>query len=188
MKKIFFIIAMLCACLVLNAQENTTEYIYCSDGFEIKEGIITVDFLSQQRTYSSTGLYSADGKVLVAAITNNGFARFYVLDGCETICSGAFQGMTSTSVYIPSSVKYIAPDALVSIAAYGNPQSLNRFAGIQDGCTEDRSSTATRSLQTDPNATEVSRYNLQGMKLDSPESGINILQKSDGTTEKIMVR
>ena len=188
MKRVIFILAVMLSVLTGKAQDATIDYIYSPDGFDIKEGIITVNFINQDRTFSSTGLYSKDGKVLVSAITTNGFGRFYVLDGCETICSGAFQSMTSTSVYIPSSVRYIAPDALNSLGAYGNSNLVNRFAGIQDGCYEDNTLSAPSMKRNDPEASETGRYSVNGMPLNGPADGINIIRKSDGSSEKIFVK
>ena len=169
-------------------QEATFDYIYSPEGFEVKEGVIEINFLSQNRTFTSTGLYSKDGKILVSAITTNGYNRFYVLDGCETICSGAFQGMVSMDVFIPSSVKYIAPDAIISRSTYGDSNKSNRYAGIQDGCYEEQSTTRTADLIAEPEASETAVYNLQGIRLSEPGNGINILKNSDGKAEKVLIK
>ena len=175
-------------CLGVKAQEATTDYIYSSDGFVVKKGVINlVDAFGQPEKYTSTGLYTKDGKTLVAAITNSpNYYRFYVIDGCETICSGAFQKFTSLTVYIPSSVRSIAPDAINSRLTSG--QTPNGYGGIQDGVREESGSGAVNAPVTDPNATEVARYNVQGVRLSEPTNGVNIVQMSDGSAEKVLVR
>ena len=37
-------------------------------------------------------------------------------------------------------------------------------------------------------ATEVSRFTLDGKKLDAPQRGINIVRMSDGTIKKVIVK
>ena len=136
------------------------------------------------------GLYTKDGKALVAAITYSPYNHneFYVIDGCETICSGAFQNFTSLTVYIPSSVRSIAPDAIISRSTYSGQTLTNGYGGIQDGVREVGGSEAVNAPAADPNATEVARYNVQGIRLSEPTNGVNIVQMSDGTAEKVLVR
>ena len=186
MKKLILLLTVFFTCLGVKAQEATTDYIYSSDGFEVKKGVITIHCGKGDETVTSSGLYSKDGKILVAAIS--GVDTFYDLDGCETICSGAFQAQTHLTVYIPSSVKYIAPDAIISRSAYSNQTVTNKFGGIQDGCIEAPASGAVNAPSSDPNATEVARYNIQGVRLSEPTDGVNIVQMSDGTAQKVLVK
>lgn len=195
MKKLILLMTVFFSCFGVKAQEATTDYVYSSDGFEVKTSVFTVS--EQNRTYESVGLYSKDGTILVSAISGNyddyrHGRRFYVIDGCETIASGAFQGVSNYYVFIPSSVKYIAPDALISRVDHSGgstPYSYsNTFAGIQDGVKEQNASGAAYAPTADPNATEVARYNLQGVRLNEPTNGINIVQNSDGTADKEVVR
>lgn len=198
MKNLILLLTVFFTFLGVKAQEATTEYIYSSDGFEVKEGYITRSSTYEDIEYKSKGLYSKDGKVLVAAIYSQSKSasstyfsscnEFYVIDGCETIASGAFQGKTSTTVYIPSSVKYIAPDAIISRSTYSGQTLTNSFGGIQDGCREQSGSGAVNAPVADPNATEVARYNVQGVRLPEPANGINIVQYSDGTATKELVK
>ena len=196
MKKLILLLTVFFTCLGVKAQEVTTDYIYSSDGFEVKEGYLTLNFTYEDIEYKCRGLYSKDGKVLVSAMYSQSKGRddeyfhssdkFYVIDGCETIASGAFQGKTDTKVYIPSSVKYIAPDAIISrVASSSMP---NSFGGIQDGCREQSGSGAVNAPVAAPNATEVARYNVQGVRLPKPANGINIVQYSDGTATKELVK
>lgn len=199
MKKLIFILIVFFACLEVKAQDSTIDYIYSSDGFEVKTGYISVsNDLDGKAIYRSTGLYSKDGKILVAGIskgvkwsnsssfTSTGY--FYIIDGCETIASCAFQGLINTYVYIPSSVKYIAPDAIISRTTYSGQSMNNILYGVMDGCREESNSGAAYAPTADPNAAEVARYNIQGIKLNEPTEGINIVQMSDGTAEKVLVK
>ncbi len=179
MKNLVLLFTVFCACLSVSAQESTTDYIYSSDGFEVKTGVISYSTINGISTKKYTGLYSKDGKVFVSYMSGSG-SEFYVLDGCEVICSKAFQSTSSgLDVYIPSSVKYIAPDAL---------KSANRFKGIKDGIKEENASSVAYASIADPNATEVARYDINGVRLDEPTTGINIVQMSDGTSEKVLVK
>lgn len=186
MKKINLLLTVFFVCLGTRAQEATTDYIYSSDGFELKTSVIELERNDGSKYFhKSTGLYSKDGKMLVLATdcdrdTYTSKRFFYVIDGCETICSRAFQCMIS-AVYIPSSVRNIAPDALY----YGSGQS--HIDGIQDGCMEEGANSVS-SPAVNENTTEVARYNMQGIKLNEPASGINIIRQSDGKTEKVLVK
>ena len=195
MKQSILLMPVFFTCLGVKAQVATTDYIYSSDGFVVKTSVFTDSDINY--TYKSTGLYSKDGKVLVSAISIDyrhpyNDARFYVLDGCETIASGAFQGVCDCRVYIPSSVTNIAPDAIVSKAlCHGGSQTYkhyNRFGGIKDGVREESGSGAVNAPVTDPNATEVARYNVHGVRLSEPTNGVNIVQMSDGSAEQVLVR
>lgn len=187
MKKLILLLAAFFICIVGKAQESTTDYIYSSDGFEVKVGVIErMGDYNTPYASKSKGLYSKDGRILVSCISPDKY-RFYVIDGCEIICSGAFQGFNSCVVYIPSSVKYIAPDALITYISASGGGYTNRFGGIQDGCMEEGAN-SIYSPVADKNTTEVARYNMQGIKLNEPASGINIIRQSDGTTEKVLVK
>lgn len=184
MKKLFLLLIMVFALTVAKAQTATTDYIYSYDGFEVKTGIINLDGTE----YVSTGLYSKDGKSLVYAISaiprDSYYTKFFIIDGCETICSGAFQGESDWNIYMPSSVKNIAPDAFVSKLKTGG---TNFLKGIQNNCKEQNSSSIISNIESKPGTGEIARYNIQGVMLSEPTRGVNIVQKSDGSSEKIVV-
>lgn len=192
MKKTITLFLLLLSFIEVKAQEITTDYIYSADGFEVKTAV----YSDERNTYRSTGLYTRDGKTFVAAmhstrdyITTN---TFIILDGCETISSGAFQSVYNQQIYIPSSVKSIAPDAFTSkVRVNGASNSMNLynvFRGIVDNATEEDDN--TDALKAPPaiedSSGESARYNLQGQKLAYPTPGINILQHPDGTTQKLL--
>ena len=43
-------------------------------------------------------------------------------------------------------------------------------------------------VNTDCDDVEVARYTIDGKRLLAPEKGINIIKKSNGNTEKVLVR
>lgn len=199
MKKLILLLTVFFTCLGVKAQEATTDYIYSSDGFVVKEGVISVgENNGSPSIYKSRGLYSKDGKVLVAALyawvqwgedSDTHVANvFNIIDGCETIASGAFQHFTNLIVFIPSSVRSIAPDAIISRSTYSGQTLTNRYGGIRDGVIEVGGSGAVNAPAADPNATEVARYNIQGVRLSEPTDGVNIVQMSDGTAQKVLVK
>lgn len=197
MKHFIFLNFLLLICIGVRGQNTTTDYIYCSDGFELKKvtGYRVNDFGDSIKSVS-TGLYSKDGKILVAAIRDYwSTSYFYVLDGCETICSGAFQAFQGLTVFIPSSITNIAPDALKSSYVFTTtqPQSgvimkPNIFGGIVDGMKEDSTQGSTEEIPGLIIPSEVARYNLQGVRLTQQEKGVNIVQMSDGTATKQLIR
>ena len=44
------------------------------------------------------------------------------------------------------------------------------------------------SVQSNSNATEVARYNVNGVRMSAPQKGLNIVKMADGTVKKIMVK
>lgn len=169
------------------AQEKTSDYIYSSDGFEVLTAEhVEVDGNDSEKYYS-TGLYTKDGKVLVSAIycrQDNGYANiFYVPYGTEVIASRAFQSFSNCSIYIPSTVKYIAPDALTSNEYNGSP---NIIRGISDDCTISNPSKVQEVIIDNGNPEEVGRYNVNGMRIGENEEGIQIIQYNNGTSKKII--
>lgn len=62
---------------------------------------------------------------------------------------------------------------------YGEQQTFQ--TGIDTSGVEEVMATPT-------DATEVSRYDLKGRRLDAPQKGLNIIRMSDGTVRKVMVK
>ena len=51
--------------------------------------------------------------------------------------------------------------------------------------------TAVKEIADNPGeseAHETGRYNIQGMRIDEPEPGINIVRMSDNTSKKVLVK
>lgn len=79
MKKLILLLTVFFTCLGVKAQEATTDYIYSSDGFVVKKGEITLDVYGQTKKFTSTGLYTKDGKTLVAAITYSSYDNHFFM-------------------------------------------------------------------------------------------------------------
>ena len=181
MKRLATICFALVCSLAAWAQEKSSDYLFSTDGFRL----VTVDcplYYPERGVYSTcTGLYSADGKVLVQATLSNS-SYYYVKAGTEVIASRAFQGLDGALVYIPSTVRSIAPDAFTSMTA---KSAVVR--GFYDQATE----TATRVNAPEPaeaDPSEVARYTLGGMRVDDPQPGVNIVRMSDRTARKVMAK
>ncbi|SUB80524.1 Uncharacterised protein [Segatella buccae] len=69
-------------------------------------------------------------------------------------------------------------------ALYESTDGWKQFFNIQEGDP----TTGIVSTKDDVNKVEVSRYDINGQRLDSPRKGINIVRYSDGTTAKIVVQ
>lgn len=181
MKKFFFILFTMAA-LGCQAQDCITDkgYIYSLNGFVEKTYEAKLDSKYYAQEYS--GLYTADGKVLVRA--NKGYSintnvYFAVAPGTEVIAPNALIHVINVTksaqltLGIPSSVKYIAPDAIdYTIKIYDEPTS----------------SIKQREEVSSENVEEIGRYNLAGVQLSEPTEGINIVKMSDGSAKKTLVK
>ena len=142
------------------------------------------DVLSQQAVYhnvsfTSYGLYTEDGSTLVKAFSNGTDFGFYVREGTLAIADYAIPENT-TRVYIPSSVVYISPKAF--------RLSPNVLVGVYSGSPTTSAHPSTPSVDSSNPTSEVSRYSIDGVKLDQPTEGVNIVTLSDGTARKELVR
>ena len=143
------------------------------------------DVLSQQAvdgnvSFTSYGLYTEDGSTLVKAFSNGTYYGFYVKEGTMAIADFAIPENT-TRVYIPSSVVYISPKAFCL--------SPNVIIGVYNG-SPTSSVHPISPTPDDPSnpSSEVSRYSIDGVKLDQPVEGVNIVTFSDGSARKELVR
>lgn len=171
------------------AQEKTSDYIYSSDGFEVLTAEHVEVYGNDSEKYYSKGLYTKDGKVLVSACPSNTNTNyyFYVPYGTEVIASRAFQSFSSCRIYIPSTVKYIAPDALTcNIYGGSNSHYPNIIYGISDDTTISNPSKVQEVIIDNGNPEEVGRYNVNGMRIGENEEGIQIIQYNNGTSKKII--
>ena len=78
------------------------------------------------------------------------------------------------TLYVPKGTK----------ALYESTDGWRQFFNIQEGDP----TTGVASTRDDRQKVEVSRYDINGQRLDSPRKGINIVRYSDGTTAKIVVQ
>ncbi len=85
---------------------------------------------------------------------------------CE---STSFDGVDKATCIV------LVPDQ--SVNTYKNTDVWKEFDSISD----------VENVQVDDNAVEVARYNLEGVKLSSPQKGLNIVKMSNGKIYKRMV-
>ena len=148
-------------------------YFYSPNGFVCKDGNI---YTADMKTVVRFG-YPTGGKL---------YDDMVIPDGAEIIPSNVLYHPTphhwlgnshdaSYNVYIPSSVRYIAVDAFV-------------FPFVKFFNSNEQSASVRGNNGEDTNAREVARYNLQGIQISTPESGINIVQMSDRTAHKEFVK
>ena len=101
---------------------------------------------------------------------------FTVPAGTERICRGAFQGNKFLqTIRIPSTLEYIGDNAF-------------------DGCESLRSievyevSSSIQAVEMDDNTEkkEIGRYNINGVKVEEKDGGIQIILYSDGSADKVL--
>lgn len=181
MKKCFVLFVSLFVSAFVFGQSQITEkgYFYSPDGFVCKDGdiytadmktIVRFGYLSKNMTFHDWTNYPKemiipDGAVVIPSnVLYHPTPHHYINSGNDVIYQ----------VYIPSSVKYIAVDAFI--------YPFVRFSNLEN------SSSTRENITRDSDATEVARYNLQGRKIDNPEHGINIVQMSDRSVHKEIVK
>ena len=62
---------------------------------------------------------------------------------------------------------------------YGQQQTFKTGAGNPNGID---------AVERQKGVTEVARYDMNGVRLETPHKGMNIIRMSDGTTKKVMVK
>jgi len=192
-----FLISLLCLASVSAsfAQEvvfdNGTTKVY-ANGFVYSKGGF-VEKATRLGNYTTNGIYSADGAVLVQIRSWIQVSHLSVSPETKVIANNAFQRVCSSTdgagiIYIPSSVEYIAPGALECGFYRSDLQTVSPAIYISDDIT-DVTSSAKESVMVDETvaeAKEVARYNIQGAKLEGESEGINIIKMSDNTAKKVM--
>ena len=187
MKKVFCALFMCALCHGMMAQDNIQEnnFSISDGGFVYLDTPVTIDGIECK----ALGLYSSDGLTLIKGtyqkVTKSiGAATFVyhfivVAPGTTTLASNSCNYDNGNadfaySVRIPSSVKYIAPDA------FGN-----RTNSV---IVYDATSNAKQISVLDDNPQEVARYNLNGVMLQEAEEGVNIIKMSDNSAKKVVVK
>lgn len=149
-------------------------YFYSPNGFVCKSGnIYTADmktvvrfgFCSRDEKWSNEMIIPEGAEVIPSNVLYHPTPHHYINNSHDA----------TYTVYIPSSVKYIAVDAFI-------------FPFVSFFNTSELSASVRENNGEDTNAREVARYNLQGRQISSPESGINIVQMSDRTAHKELVK
>ncbi len=177
---------LLCmTCAWCHAQDNLDERGGIIGPFAIFDDPYTIFFYDD--TYKqnvehrvmgsqSKGLYTLDGKTLVKG--NRG-TYVFVKPGTTTIAEGAIsrsKDFDKVELYIPHSVEYIAPGIMgcvsdIFVYDVAAPNKIKNEQSPQQG-----------------NAVETSRFNANGMRLEAPEHGLNIVRMSDNSSHKEVVK
>ncbi len=152
-------------------------YIYTrptsGDNFKTLEDVLFI--YSYGGTYDNYRPY-----VLVKFPQNKNVTTYTIPDGVNTIAEGAFQGNKYIQkIRIPSSIEYIGDNAF---------DDCDNLSSIE---VYESSSTNVNDVfdDTDSNATEVGRYNIQGVKIQEGEDGqVQIILYSDGTSKKVVTK
>ena len=177
MKKILLLLFALLSMSVSGQTQITDKgYFYSPDGFKCKHGHI---YTKDMKTLVRTGWYGRDDwdqHYLVEKLIE-------VPSGAEVIPSNFLYnpvGEAATgynwlyAVVIPSSVHWIATDAFM----------MARVVFF----TGETPVESVSSINADPNATELARFNVEGQRIDGPQSGVNIVLMSDGTARKVFIK
>lgn len=183
MKKVVILFISFFMNVYVYAQLEITEkgYFYSPNGFVCKDGNI---YTADMTTIVRFGYLGKDENDWVKTYPYNRNVLI-IPDDAEMIPSNVlyhptpyhYMGGSADCPYvvmIPSSVKYIALDAFIC--------PFVRFYN------SDNNSTAQEQVGDHVDVTEVARYNLQGKKINIPERGINIVQMSNETARKELVK
>ena len=184
MRKVFCALFMCTLCHGMMAQDNIQEnnFSISDGGFVYLDTPVTIDGIE----FKASGLYSSDGLTLIKGtyqeVTKSSggktttYRRIVVAPGTTTLASNScnYDNGNNYGVRIPSSVKYIAPDA------FGNR--------TQSVIVYDATSSAKKITVLDDDPQEVARYNLNGVMLQEAEEGVNIIKMSDNSAKKVVVK
>ena len=151
----------------------------------IGNGVKTIDNKAFYGCSNLTSLYLGN------SITNIGIWAFYgaeiktIVSLMENPCE-IYGELSNTSVF--SSKTYHNATLYVPIGTidkYMDTEGWEDFLFIKEGTGPDNTSISSINNRTEAG---IIRYNLNGINIAAPLKGINIIKKSDGTTEKILVK
>lgn len=153
--------------------ETTTDYT---------TGYVKMDRSSGQVLRVQNGaIYAGDWLIKVESTTE---PQTFDIPGWGTrICPGAFSGSYISTLRFPSSWTEVIlwqPTIFIAPQAFDN-SNIQNFETYNDGNT-----TSVRHAPSSNTSSVVSRYNIQGMRLNETSSGINIEKHNDGTVSKIL--
>ena len=94
--------------------------------------------------------------------------------------SGADNASFTNNQYL-NAVVYVPKG---SLAAYQAEDGWKNFWNIYEMDT----STGVDNIQTPDNVVEIARYSIDGKRLSAPQKGINIVEMSDGSRQKVLVK
>ena len=101
---------------------------------------------------------------------------FSIPAGTYRICRGAFQGNKFIqTIRIPSTVKYIGDNAFDGCESLKTIEVYQASSAIPDV-----------EMDEDIEKKEIGRYNINGVKVEEKDGGIQIILYSDGSAEKVL--
>lgn len=167
MKKFLILLFLMAIGTSVYAQDvNSNGYIIAGSSHEHFESIDGVLYQ----------IYNSSPNVLVKFPQNKNVTTYTIPDKTKTIAKGAFQGNKYIqTIRIPSTVNYIGDNA---------------FDGCENLKTIEvyESSSAIPAVEMDenPDKREIGRYNINGVKVEEKDGGIQIILYSDGSADKVL--
>lgn len=142
-----------------------------SNHYESIEGVLYLIYQYYDNTDSSP-------YILVKFPQDKNVSTYTVPDKTCIIAKGAFQGNKYLqTIRIPSTVYYIGDNAFDDCV---NLKSIEIY----------KSSSSVRAVEEDRDSEklEIGRYNINGVKVEETEDGVQIILYSDGTADKVLKR
>lgn len=178
MKRIFLLLLLLAASVGAFAQSENdiTDKGYISrngsgfsNHYESIEGVLFVIY--QYYDNSTPSPY-----ILVKFPQDKNVTTYTVPDKTSIIAKGAFQGNKYIqTIKIPSSVYYIGDNAFDDCE---NLKSIEVYS----------SNSSIQAIEEDRNEKEeIGRYNINGVKVEKTDEGVQIILYSDGTADKVLM-
>lgn len=145
----------------------------------------TLEYIEVEKVNVDTQ-YDDDNAQTVYYEDENGLMRFHGVYHRRAIPQGAFF-ISSNNFYKAVGPKHPKPDMISGFRGYFELTAEAQAQGVRAfsfRIGEDE--TAIEDVNNEP-ATVVAIYNLNGMRLDDMQEGVNILQMSDGTSIKVVI-
>ncbi len=192
--------------------ETTGLYFYVLD--EEKKTVEVIPSVDGKYEFESVEIPSLVGEYTVVRISEYSFyecrqlSSVVIPETVEEIGKYAFMYCNLDSVYVKATTPpYMEDPAMTFVVAYWD-DDINDFVYmtlyVPEGCVsiyqnsnwsymfftilEYKDLSIETNFVTSPDASIVGYYNLLGQPLNQPEKGINIVQYSDGTCKKILVK
>lgn len=171
MKKFLILLFLMAIGTSVYGQTATDNgYIYLMNeafSFETIDGVLFIRYKTSSYNYLKT---------LVKFPQNKNLTTYTVPDKVQIIARGAFQGNKYIqTIRIPSSVTYIGDNAFDGCE---NLKTIEIYS----------SDSAIQAVEMDDNTEkkEIGRYNINGVKVEEKDGGIQIILYSDGSADKVL--
>ncbi len=180
-------------------------FSYCPSltSISLPEGIMTIGDYAFYGSSALAKITIPDGVTSIGQYTFkycSGLARATIGSGVTSIGESAFYDCTNlleinsknpTPPAISSSTTFEGVDKSTCVVnvplgskdLYANAEYWKEFSNINE-----IDFAGINTVIYDGDVEEVERYTIDGIKIDRPQRGINIIKYSDGTTRKVMVK